>query len=674
MKSSILWAPLALAVATLALNAYAQTTVVWERNTNETAGAGFVFKGVPAPSSSDAASKAVIAIVDGRRDGNGGNLDKLTDGRMPTDQDQPRENFFFAQNTDGGRLLLDLGKVIEVKQVNTYSWHPNTRGPQVYTLYAADGKAEGFVERPTRPADPAAAGWTLAAKVDTRSKEGPDGGQYAVSISNPDGLLGSYRYLLFDISRTEGEDPFGNTFYSEIDVVDPSAPIVAAVAEQPQPQGGREVLEIDGKYRITIDTTDAADLTQWAKDELAPVVRQWYPRIVEMLPSEGYQAPTDVSINFSSSMQGVAATGGTRVSCAAAWFRGQLQGEAKGAVVHELVHVVQQYGRARRGGARTPGWVVEGLADYIRWFLYEPHTRGAEISRRALARARYDASYRVSGNFINWVVNTCDKDIVKKLNAAARSGEYSDEIWKASTGRTLDELNDQWKKALEEQLTAEEQANTLTNEEKAAGWRLLFDGKSLDGWRNFKRQGVRPGWQVRDGVLVCADPYNAGDLCTTEMFDWFELKIDYNISRAGNSGIMYHVTEEGNAAWATGPEFQLEDNEAAADPVRCGWLYALYEPPIDEKTGKKLDATKPAGQWNTIRLLISPELCVHEINGVKYFDYVLGSDDFNARVAKSKFGRMPLFAKSNKGYIALQGDHGQVSFRNIKIRPIKPAR
>ncbi|HEX42800.1 MAG TPA: DUF1080 domain-containing protein, partial [Phycisphaerales bacterium] len=228
--------------------------------------------------------------------------------------------------------------------------------------------------------------------------------------------------------------------------------------------------------------------------------------------------------------------------------------------------------------------------------------------------------------------------------------------------------------ALEEQLTAEEQANTLTNEEKAAGWRLLFDGKSLDGWRNFKRQGVRPGWQVRDGVLVCADPYNAGDLCTTEMFDWFELKIDYNISRAGNSGIMYHVTEEGNAAWATGPEFQLEDNEAAADPVRCGWLYALYEPPIDEKTGKKLDATKPAGQWNTIRLLISPELCVHEINGVKYFDYVLGSDDFNARVAKSKFGRMPLFAKSNKGYIALQGDHGQVSFRNIKIRPIKPAR
>ena len=85
----------------------------------------------------------------------------------------------------------------------------------------------------------------------------------------------------------------------------------------------------------------------------------------------------------------------------------------------------------------------------------------------------------------------------------------------------------------------------------------------------------------------------------------------------------------------------------------------------------RLDATKPAGRWNQIRLLISPRKCEHWINGVKYFEYVLGSDDFNKRVANSKFRRMRLFAKSKTGYIALQGDHGQVSFRNIKIRPIK---
>jgi hypothetical protein len=212
--------------------------------------------------------------------------------------------------------------------------------------------------------------------------------------------------------------------------------------------------------------------------------------------------------------------------------------------------------------------------------------------------------------------------------------------------------------------------NTLTPAEKAAGWKLLFDGQSFSGWHNFKKDGVRPGWQVKDGVLVCADPKNAGDIVTTDKFGWFELQLDYNISEGGNSGIMFHVTDDGGTVWATGPDFQLEDNAKAADPVRCGWLYALYQPPIDPATGKILDATKPVGEWNHVRLLISPEKCVHEINGVKYFEYVLGSDDFKARVAKSKFSNMPFFAKAASGFIALQGDHGSVSFRNIKIRPL----
>ncbi len=218
----------------------------------------------------------------------------------------------------------------------------------------------------------------------------------------------------------------------------------------------------------------------------------------------------------------------------------------------------------------------------------------------------------------------------------------------------------------------EGQPNTLTEAEKAAGWKLLFNGTDYSGWHNFKKEGVRSGWQVKEGALVCVDPHNAGDIVSPDQFDWFELQIDYNISEGGNSGIMYHVTEQENAAWATGPEFQLEDNAKAADPVRCGWLYALYQPPIDPKTGKILDATKPAGEWNHVRLVISPDKCVHEINGVKYFEYVLGSDDFKERVAKSKFSKMPLFAKADKGYIALQGDHGQVSFRNIKIRSLNP--
>ncbi len=182
---------------------------------------------------------------------------------------------------------------------------------------------------------------------------------------------------------------------------------------------------------------------------------------------------------------------------------------------------------------------------------------------------------------------------------------------------------------------ADATANTLTDDEKKDGWKLLFDGKSLEGWHNFKSKEIKSGWAVKDGALACVDPKNAGDLCTADQFDWFELQLDYNISHAGNSGIIFHITDKGGATWATGPEFQLEDNAEAADKIRCGWLYALYQPPDDPKTGKPLDATKPVGEWNHIRLLITPEKCEHEINGVKYFEYVLHSDDFNARVGTS---------------------------------------
>lgn len=218
---------------------------------------------------------------------------------------------------------------------------------------------------------------------------------------------------------------------------------------------------------------------------------------------------------------------------------------------------------------------------------------------------------------------------------------------------------------------AEPAPNTLTKAQQTAGWKLLFNGTDLKGWHNFKSTEVKPGWQVIDGDLVCADPHNAGDLCTAEQYDWFELELDYKMEEGANSGIIFHATDDEGAVWATGPEFQLEDNAAAKDPERCGWLYALYKPEIDPKTSKPLDATKPAGTWGHVRLVISPEKCEHYINGVKYFEYVIGSEDFKKRVAASKFGQMPKFAKFDKGYIALQGDHGKVSFRNVMIRPLK---
>jgi hypothetical protein len=219
--------------------------------------------------------------------------------------------------------------------------------------------------------------------------------------------------------------------------------------------------------------------------------------------------------------------------------------------------------------------------------------------------------------------------------------------------------------------------NTLTAEEKAAGWRLLFNGTNFAGWHCWHSAQIRPGWIIKDGCMVCANPAQAGDIVTSGEYGWFELQLDYNITPTGNSGILYHVTGENTLpqmpTWYTGPEFQLLNNVDGhdAEPRQMsGWLYGLYAPPNDPKTGQPLDATKPAGQWNHIRLLVTQEKCEHDMNGVKYFEYVLHSPDFNARVARSKFSQMPPFAKADVGCIALQGDHGAVSFRNIKIRPI----
>ncbi len=676
MKTFIL---LVLATSALMLSpsaARAEAGVVMEHNDNEHASAAFKFKSVPSPSATDAATKARFAIVDGMRDENGGDLDKLHDGKGPAEEDQPGENFFFAAGTDGGRLLVDFGSAVEITQINTYSWHPSDRGPQVYKLYAADGKAEGFKERPKRGTDPATSGWKLVASVDTRPKSGDAGGQYGVSIADPAGKLGSFHYLLFDISRTEDTDDFGNTFFSEIDVVGEggAAPAAASPAEAPFVMNSP-----DGYCAIAIDTAGAPDLKAWAETKLAPVLAEWYPRIAAMLASDGYNPPKAFRVMIRPG-RGVAATGGTNVTVNSDWLKNELTREGLGAILHEEVHVIQRYGGGGRRGnpdaqkVRPPGWLVEGIPDYIRWFIYEPQSHGADITwmrtRRNL-QLKYDAGYRISANFLNYVVQNYAKDLITKLNAACRQGKSTDEIWQAATGKTLAQLGEEWKTSVEKEIAAEAAVNTLTEAEKAAGWKLLFNGTDFSGWHNFKREGVRPGWEVKDGALICADPHNAGDIVTPDKYDWFELQLDYNISEGGNSGIMYHVTDEGNAVWATGPEFQLEDNVKAADPVRCGWLYALYQPPTDPKTGKPLDATKPVGQWNHVRLLISPEKCVHEINGVQYFEYVLGSEDFNVRVAKSKFARMPRFAKSNSGYVALQGDHGRVEFRNIKIRPIQ---
>src|SRR6266568_1365582 len=128
---------LMLCVLILALPARAEIKVTTEHNSNENASPAFKFKTVSPPSKNDAATGAKFSIVDGEQDENGGGLDKLHDGKLPTEEDQPTENFFFNAGTEGGRIAIDLGTEMEIKQVNTYSWHASTRAAQVYTLYAS---------------------------------------------------------------------------------------------------------------------------------------------------------------------------------------------------------------------------------------------------------------------------------------------------------------------------------------------------------------------------------------------------------------------------------------------------------------------------------------------------------------------------------------------------------
>jgi hypothetical protein len=450
MNNRTLILALALALAG-GLAARAEVKVTVGHNGNDAATAAFKFKNIPALPVTNAATTAKFSIVDGAVDEASGGLSKLNDGKLADEEDQPDSNFFFNAGTPGGRLQADLGSVISIKQINTYSWHPNTRGPQVYKLYGSDGTASDFNSAPTNGLNPEKCGWKLIANVNTKSKgESEDGGQYGVSISDSDGLVGKYRYLLFDVASTEHDDDFGNTFYSEISVIDGNATGEKASAESPVEESFT-VKTADGKCDITINTTGAPELKEWAEKDLAPVLAAWYPKIVALIPSEGYTAPDHFSVTLKP-IKGVAFTAGTKVVANSEWLGKELHREAVGSLVHEMVHVVQQF-----HGRGNPGWLVEGSADYVRWFKYEPQSHGADIVWMRKLHSfspKYDASYRVTADFLNWVSEKYDPKIVGEMSAAMRQNQYNEDLWKKYTGKTVTELGEEWKKGIEAQLAS----------------------------------------------------------------------------------------------------------------------------------------------------------------------------------------------------------------------------
>lgn len=210
--------------------------------------------------------------------------------------------------------------------------------------------------------------------------------------------------------------------------------------------------------------------------------------------------------------------------------------------------------------------------------------------------------------------------------------------------------------------------NTLTDAEKKAGWILLFDGRSLDGWRAYKKSdaaGLR--WTIDDNSLSLpaqtAAGTRAGDIISKDTFEQFELSVDWKVAPGSNSGIKYFVLEDRDSA--IGHEYQVIDDERHPDakvgPHRQTAAFYDVLPASDRPL-------KPAGEWNSTRIVVRGQTVEHWLNGKKVLQYELNSPALNAAIEKSKFKGIERFGKRQNGHLLLQ-DHGdQVWFRNIKIR------
>ncbi len=200
----------------------------------------------------------------------------------------------------------------------------------------------------------------------------------------------------------------------------------------------------------------------------------------------------------------------------------------------------------------------------------------------------------------------------------------------------------------------------------SAGWRSLFDGGSLSGWRGYRAKDVPPGWKVTDGVIV--KETSTEDIVTVDRFGDFELQFDWKLGSGGNAGIFYRGTEEYDHIYWSAPEYQLLDDANAPDGANrltsAGAAYGLYPPPAG--------VVKAAGEWNSARLIVRGAHVEHWLNGRKLLEYELWSPDWETRVKASKFSEWPNYGRAKSGYIAIQGDHdGTLSLRNVRIRDLR---
>ena len=207
--------------------------------------------------------------------------------------------------------------------------------------------------------------------------------------------------------------------------------------------------------------------------------------------------------------------------------------------------------------------------------------------------------------------------------------------------------------------------NQLSSEEKTAGWKLLFDGKSTNGWRSFKKQSFPvKGWAVEDGWLHCMGK-GGGDIITDAQFGDFELQWDWKQASDGNSGLKYFIIE--TRPTAIGHEYQMIDDEREPD-AKLAEGKRVTASFYDVLAPTTKPPTKPPGEINHSRILVKGNHVEHWLNDAKVLEYECGSEPVKAAVAKSKFKNTPDFGEKTRGHILLQDHNSEVWFRNLKLR------
>jgi hypothetical protein len=207
------------------------------------------------------------------------------------------------------------------------------------------------------------------------------------------------------------------------------------------------------------------------------------------------------------------------------------------------------------------------------------------------------------------------------------------------------------------------QDNTLSKAEQAQGWQLLFNGQNMEQWRNFKKPDLNDKWRVENGEMKLVDK-GSGDILTKKAYQNFDLRLEWKISIAGNSGIFIMADEIGEYIYSHAPEVQILDNERHSDNKvdshLSGSLYGIIASPIDSQ--------KTAEQWNQVRILLNKNTLKVWQNNVMTVDVLVGKEQWQNLLSKSKFKNWQGFGLTEVGHIGLQ-DHGDpVAFKNIKIK------